>query len=80
MLKRFRPTISVFLILSAVYVMFPPRTYAYLDPGTGSYVLQVLLAAFLAGALTLKMYWKRIRVFVKGLFSKEKKHHEQERD
>ena len=43
--------------------------YAYLDPGTGSYVLQVLVASFVAGAFAVKTFWAAIRDFVVRLFS-----------
>ncbi len=34
---------------------------AYLDPGTGSMVLQVLLASLLGGAMTIKLFWHKIK-------------------
>ncbi len=38
--------------------------YAYLDPGTASMVLQVLLGG-LAGALVVgKLYWAKLKAFV----------------
>jgi len=33
--------------------------YAYLDPGTGSMILQVLLGGFAGLALAGKLYWRR---------------------
>ncbi len=33
---------------------------AYLDPGAGSIVLQVILAGILGLSYTLKIYWRRI--------------------
>ena len=33
--------------------------YAYLDPGSGSAILQGVLGALAAIALTLKLYWHR---------------------
>jgi hypothetical protein len=39
-------------------------SYAYLDPGTASIVLQSIVAAFAAGAATIGIYWNR----VKGIF------------
>ncbi len=44
------------------------RGNAYLDPGSGSLLLQALLAALLGGAYLLKVYWKKL----KGLFKKNK--------
>jgi hypothetical protein len=31
----------------------------YLDPGSGSFILQILLAALLGGAYAIKVYWKK---------------------
>ena len=42
------------------------RPVQYLDPGSGSYILQLLIAAALGAAFALKHYWRR----VKGFFSK----------
>ncbi len=36
---------------------------AYLDPGSGSLLLQVLLALFLGAGFTIKLYWKKIKSF-----------------
>ena len=61
-----------FVILLAVLVaMFSSSAFAYLDPGTGSYILQMLLAGILGALFALKVFWKRIVAFVKGLFSKK---------
>lgn len=35
---------------------------AYLDPGTGSMLLQVILGGFAAVGVALKLYWHKIRV------------------
>ena len=32
----------------------------YLDPGSGSYILQILLAGLLGGFFIIKANWKRI--------------------
>src|SRR4051794_40927199 len=40
--------------------------HAYLDPGSGSMLVQILLAGFAGVALGLKMFWKRIIAFIKG--------------
>lgn len=39
---------------------------AYLDPGTGSQLLQIALATLLAASFTLKLYWRRFRAFLAG--------------
>ena len=35
--------------------------HAYLDPGTGSLVIQIVTGSVLAVAYTVKVYWRRIR-------------------
>jgi hypothetical protein len=47
------------------WVIFPPSTHAYIDPGTGSYILQIVIAGIAASVFALKMFWGKI----KGLFS-----------
>ncbi len=43
----------------------------YLDPGSGSYLLQILLAAILGGAFALKLYWNKIRSLFGGQAKKD---------
>jgi hypothetical protein len=40
--------------------------HAYLDPGSGSFILQLLIAAFLGGAFMLRRFWSKVF----GLFRK----------
>jgi len=54
---------SLFFIL--VLVFAPLKGYAYLDLGTGSYMLQILIATLIGGAYTLKIYWRKIKAFLK---------------
>ena len=32
----------------------------YLDPGSGSFIIQVLIGAFMAGLLMVKIYWRKM--------------------
>jgi len=41
---------------------------AYLDPGTGSMVLQLLLGGVAGAVVVVKLYWEKVRNF----FSREK--------
>jgi len=43
----------------------------YLDPGSGSYLIQLLLAAVLGGAFVIKMYWQKIKDFFKNRGAKK---------
>jgi hypothetical protein len=37
---------------------------AYLDPGTGSMVLQLVLAGVVGALAIVKLYWRRLKAFV----------------
>jgi hypothetical protein len=45
---------------------------AYIDPGSGSFIVQALLAAAAGAAVALHAYWKRIRRFL-GLGGEEER-------
>lgn len=44
---------------------------AYLDPGSGSYLLQLLLAALFGGLFMLRMSWDRVRAFFRRILGRE---------
>jgi len=43
--------------------VLPNALLAYIDPGTGSYILQLIIAAFVGVSFTVKIFWKRIKRF-----------------
>jgi len=59
---------SLLMVVILVCVFFVKNSYAYLDPGTGSYVIQVLIGILMGGIITIKFYWKSIRSVIKKLF------------
>ncbi len=46
--------------------------FGYIDPGTGSYIVQVLIASVVAIGLGMKVFWNSIRNFFDKIFSKKK--------
>lgn len=58
----------------ALVFALPCDAHAYLDPGTGSYVLQVLAATLLGALFSLRIFWARIKRFIRSILSK--KHNE----
>ena len=55
------------LIPLAILVLLTSRpAYAYLDPGTGSVLVQGLLAALAVGSAAVAAFWSRIRRFISG--------------
>ena len=43
--------------------IFPLTAFAYLDPGTGSIILQGLIAAVAAAGFFMKTYWFKLKSF-----------------
>jgi hypothetical protein len=38
--------------------------YGYIDPGTGSLIIQGVIGAIAAIGVTMKLYWHKIKVFL----------------
>jgi hypothetical protein len=51
-------------LIAAVLAGTAAPAHAYLDPGTGSMILQVLLGGFAGVALAGKLYWRRFLVMI----------------
>jgi len=61
------------LLLSLGLIGIPRDAFAYLDPGTGSYIFQLLIAGLLGAMFAIKVFWLRIKNFFVGLFFKKNK-------
>ena len=48
------------LLLTLSVLLFPKPAHAYLDPGTGSYVFQILIASVIGGTVVFKSGWSKI--------------------
>ena len=51
------------------------EAFAYLDPGTGSIILQTILGAIAAGTSFVAIYWQKVKNFFKTKFKKQEKKH-----
>jgi O-antigen/teichoic acid export membrane protein len=47
------------------------NAFAYLDPGTGSIILQAILGVVAATASYCAFYWSKVKNFFKNLFKKK---------
>lgn len=51
----------------AFFILFYSNSaFAYLDPGTGSMILQTILAAFLFIGTGIGIFWRRIKTYLKS--------------
>jgi hypothetical protein len=63
---------TICLLAAALYLVFPSFAHAYLDPGTGSYVFQLLIAGIVGLLFLVKVYWDKIKLFFARLFSRDR--------
>lgn len=54
----------VFAIATVLVLGCHAPAHAYLDPGTGSMILQGLIGAVVGGLIALKLYWARLKNFL----------------
>jgi hypothetical protein len=57
--------------LAALFGAWSVPAYAYLDPTTGSILLQGLLAGVAGMAVVARLYWNRMKAFFGRLMGKE---------
>lgn len=50
--------LSIFFILTICSLIHPAE--AYIDPGSGSYLVQVLIGCFLGTLITIKSFWRQL--------------------
>lgn len=58
------------VLLPGLFYIDP--AYAYIDPGTGSIVLQGMLAGIATAAAVGSLFWQRVKAFFSSLFSTRK--------
>jgi hypothetical protein len=54
-------------LLMLISILAPARAHAYVDPSTGSILLQVLVAGALGAAFTVKQWWGRVATAARQL-------------
>jgi hypothetical protein len=65
-MKRRRSTTHFVFVLAALLLATPTLLPAYVDPGSGSFFLQMLIAGLLGASVTLKTFWKQIKSYFSG--------------
>lgn len=59
-----RRVLWIAFFTASFLLIFAPAAHAYLDPGSGSFIFQVLIGGLLAAGVTVKAYGARIRGFL----------------
>lgn len=73
-MKKLAASAAVVVVLTlCLSLLVVPVAGAYIDPGSGSYVLQMAIAGAMAGAMAIRVFWRRITSFFSGLGSRGKR-------
>ena len=58
------------MVIACAGVLISREALAYIDPGTGSFLLQMLIASLLGALLTMKLWFGAAKSFFRRHFSK----------
>lgn len=61
-----KTTCGVFILSS----IFAPGAHAYIDPGSGSVLLQLLLGGIAGIGVVAKLYWDQVKTRCRSLFGR----------
>lgn len=64
--------IKYLFLFAGFWALATHPAHAYLDPGTGSYFIQIVIATLAGGGYLLISSWDRVKKFVNGLSSRIK--------
>ena len=70
--EKMKQTMTVLLVVFGWEILFPKVSHAYLDLGTGSFVLQIVLASAISVLFLMKGWWRKLTLFFRELFSRNK--------
>ncbi len=67
---KFQPGFILTLFFLSLILADPLIAKAYIDPGTGSFIVQAVIAFVALGALYTKLFWKKIGSLFRYFLSK----------
>tara|TARA_Y100000591_G_scaffold281742_1_gene261687 strand:- start:1660 stop:1893 length:234 start_codon:yes stop_codon:yes gene_type:complete len=63
-----------FILLFCLYIIINPTiAHAYLDPGTGSIILQAIIGFIAASITAISVYWIKFKSIISRIFLRKKK-------
>lgn len=69
-MKHFKHLTTITIIFVLLFFLFTKSAYAYLDPGSGSFIFQILIATVVGASFAIKLYWRKIKTFFANVSSK----------
>jgi len=68
-IKQFNNVVLFLLFIT----IFSNPLYCYIDPGTGSYALQIIIAVLVGIIFAFKLFWNKVKTFISAIFPKKEK-------
>ena len=59
-------------LLAVLPYIFVNHAHAYIDPGTGSMIIQAVIAAIAVASVSIGIFWRRVRAFFERLFGRDR--------
>ncbi len=69
----FQPFAIIGITVFIFWGIIAEEAYAYLDPGTGSYIFQIFIAFVIGALYAIKLFWTKIIFLFKNLLKKRNK-------
>jgi hypothetical protein len=68
MLARHASRLVLTCLVGALILIFSSEASAYIDPGTGSFLLQMLIAGIVGAGFAIGIFWRSVKGFFARLF------------
>ena len=75
-MRRLGRALGTTLTSAALLIIVARDARAYLDPGTGSFIIQILVASLLGIGFAVRIFWRQIRHGLSKLFSRSREPHD----
>jgi len=72
--------INFTLLLIFYLIVLPTNAEAYLDPGTGSYIIQMSIGFLIGGVYVGKKYFRQLISFLNSLFKQKNRDGQKPKD
>ena len=63
--------IYIIVLFTLSNLLFATKTFAYIDPGSGSILLQAIIATIVGAGTTISIYWNKIKLFFTKILKKK---------
>lgn len=61
-----KPSLPLILVVVLALMLVSAPAFAYIDPGTGSILVQGIIAAVIGASVAFKLFWHKIKATFTG--------------